>query len=82
MNITPERIRSSYDGRVDRGMKALVVEEAAANSGGLRGQERTGDTGRSEPVGKSGRRNRQTPRNRKHGFSGFTFMILSNSDEF
>ena len=36
MNITPERIRSSYDEMVDMGMKALV-EEAAANSGGSAG---------------------------------------------
>ena len=32
MNMTPERIRSSYDEMDDMGMKALV-EEAAANSG-------------------------------------------------
>ena len=36
MNVTPERIRSSYDEMVDMGMKALV-EEAAANSGGSAG---------------------------------------------
>ena len=36
MNMTPERIRSSYDEMVDMGMKALV-EEAAANSGGSAG---------------------------------------------
>ena len=36
MNITPERIRSSYDEMVDMGMKALV-EEAVANSGGSAG---------------------------------------------
>ena len=36
MNITAERIRSSYDEMVDMGMKALV-EEAAANSGGSAG---------------------------------------------
>ena len=35
-NMTPERIRSSYDEMVDMGMKALV-EEAAANSGGSAG---------------------------------------------
>ena len=34
MNMTPERIRSSYDEMVDMGMKALV-EEAAANSWGV-----------------------------------------------
>ena len=36
MNMTPERIRSSYDEMVDMGMKALV-EEAAANSGASTG---------------------------------------------
>ena len=36
MNITPERIRSSYDEMVDMGMKALV-EEAVANYGGSAG---------------------------------------------
>ena len=36
MNLTPERILSSYDEMVDMGMKALV-EEAAANSGGSAG---------------------------------------------
>ena len=36
MNLTPERIRSSYDEMVDMGMKALV-EEAAANSGASAG---------------------------------------------
>ena len=36
MNLTPERILSSYDEMVDMGMKALV-EEATANSGGSAG---------------------------------------------
>jgi hypothetical protein len=36
MNLTPERILSSYDEMVDMGMKSLV-EEAAANSGGSTG---------------------------------------------
>ena len=36
MNMTPERIRSSYDEMVDMGMKALV-EEAVADSGGSAG---------------------------------------------
>ena len=36
MNLTPERIRSSYDEMVDMGMKALV-EEAVATSGASAG---------------------------------------------
>ena len=36
MNLTPERILSSYDEMVDMVMKALV-EEAATNSGGSTG---------------------------------------------
>ena len=36
MNLTPERILSSYDEMVGMGMKSLV-EEAAANSGGSTG---------------------------------------------